>query len=158
MLGKWKERKMLGRDTMGKGILAVDHLSHQKSFFKALTIVRNNPLLLIFTKREMMHKFPAQSKLLILFNCTSIMVRIFYPLSVGVTCGKFRVLQCQRVLEISETAAGGSVRLTLSHLVPYTRLHIILYDLQDCTASNDSNAAADVELVTPETCSQKLVR
>jgi hypothetical protein len=41
------------------------------------------------------------------------MVRTFYPISVGVTCGKFRVLQCQRVLEISETpAGGGSVRLT----------------------------------------------
>jgi hypothetical protein len=111
LLGKWKERKMLGRDTMGKGILVVNHLFHQKSFFKALTIVRNNPDLLRSTKREMMRKFPAQSKLLIHFNCTSIMVRIFYPLSVGVTCGKFRVLQCQRVLESSETAAGGgSVR------------------------------------------------
>jgi hypothetical protein len=37
----------------------------------------------------------------------------FNPILVGVPCGKFRVLQCLRVLEISETPAGGrSVRLT----------------------------------------------
>jgi hypothetical protein len=113
LLGKWKEEKMLGRDTDGKKNLVVKHLFHQKSFFKALTILARDYYGLLFsTRRVMMRKFPTQYRLLILYSCTSIMVSELYPLSVGVTCGKFRVLQYRRVLEISETPGGVSVRLT----------------------------------------------
>jgi hypothetical protein len=112
-LEEWKERKMVECDMSGTPTLVLEHLFHHNSFCEALVIAHNQPALLAETKRVMMRKFPDQSKLLIYFSSTFIMVRTFYPISVGVTCGKFRVLQCRRVFEISETpAGGGSVRLT----------------------------------------------
>jgi hypothetical protein len=93
LLGKWKEREMLGRDMSGTPNFVLEHLSHHKSFCKALVIAHNHPVLLAFTKRVMMRKFPTQYRLLILYSCTFLMVRTFHPISVGFMCGKFRVLQ-----------------------------------------------------------------
>jgi hypothetical protein len=50
-----------------------------------------------------------QTSFFIPLDCTLIMVRVLYPFSVGLTCGKRRVLEWRGVLAISESPAGGGL-------------------------------------------------